>query len=106
MPSTKNDIAGMYAQSQLEKEKKERELKKLQNDYRAVFGSPEGQRVFWDIVGQTYVFSPFGEQNAKSYAKEGKRELGLYILAACGFQADAESLTKLAQMLKSANNKE
>jgi len=38
-----------------------------------------GRKVLWFLMHESYVFRPFGGQNAAAYAKEGKRELGLII---------------------------
>ncbi len=90
----------------LDKEKEENiesrriEIQKLQKAYQSVFGTPEGQKVFWDLLDQTYMFYPFEQENAGSYKKEGRREMGLYLLACCGFTKDANGLASLARMLQ------
>lgn len=79
---------------------KKEQLRNLQRDYREVFGTPAGNRVFFDLLNQTYIFHPFEQQNASAYAKEGKRELGLYLLGCVGFSDDSDGLTRLILMLK------
>ncbi len=81
-------------------ETRKRKLDSLRRDYQQVFSSPAGQRVFWDLLEQTYVFYPYEQYNASAYGKEGRRELGLYILAATGFSPDANSLLKLMKSLQ------
>lgn len=74
----------------------------LRDDYIHVFGTAAGNRVLMDLVKNCYIFSPFGQQNASSYAKEGKRELGLYILGRLGLNEDINSLHRLIQMLQAS----
>lgn len=48
------------------------------------FSTPHGLRTFLELIGSTYLFRPFITQSAASYAKEGKREIGLYYLNLLG----------------------
>jgi len=74
-------------------------LKDLLRDYQTVFGTEAGQRVLWDLLDQTYVFYPYQQYNASSYGKEGRREIGLYLLAAIGFRPDPAGLSMLTRSL-------
>ncbi len=68
------------------------------------FSTPEGLRTFLELIGATYLFKPFITQSAASYAKEGKRELGLYYMRLIG-ERDFMSLYNQAseQALKLIN---
>lgn len=80
--------------------KSQEEMGQLFRDYQHVFlGSDEGQRVLWDLLDQTYLFFPYEQQNASAYSKEGRREIGLYLLAAIGFRPDSGSLANMARLL-------
>ncbi len=63
-------------QLELLKEEKEEVIK--------TFSTPPGKKVFLELIGATYLFVPFITQSAASYAKEGKRELGLYYMKLLG----------------------
>lgn len=75
------------------------EFRQLLRDYQYVFSGPRGQRVFWDLLDQSYMFFPYEQHNASSYVKEGRREIGLYLLAAVGFRPDPSGLAMLAKSL-------
>lgn len=81
-------------------DQRKNEILKLQDDYRVVFGNPAGLRVLFDLFEKSYIFAPFGQQNAQAYAKEGKRELGLYLLSMIGFQSNPNQLMRLTMMLQ------
>ena len=78
----------------------EESLRAMRNDYRVTFGTPEGRRVLWDILDHSYLFTPFNQENASAYKKEGKRENALYILGCLGLTNDIDSLTRLIQTLQ------
>ena len=86
--------------SEKRSDQRKNEILKLQDDYRAIFGTPAGVRVLFDLFEKSYIFAPFGQQNAQAYAKEGKRELGLYLLSMIGFQSNPNQLSKLTLMLQ------
>lgn len=96
----KDQIFGLDKVDKAQQEERRRLLEKRCADYKEVFSTPAGQRVFWDLMEQTNVFMPFMQQNAGAYVKEGRRELGLYLLAAFGFTPDPGSLAKLAMSLQ------
>ena len=98
-----SDPFQLNAEKTARKHAQQQRIKDLQADYQEVFGTAAGKRVFWDLLGQTYIFQPFGDQNAKAYAKEGRREIGLYILAACGFNSNSSGLIRLVKMLQEAS---
>jgi len=102
----KLDAFGLNKLAEDERKKKTDELRQREHDYQAVFGTEAGQRVFWDMIEQTYVFQPYFHQNASAYVKEGRREIGLYLLASVGFTPDAQSLSRLVEMFKQATIKE
>lgn len=86
--------------NKLKKRKEEEELIRLRKAtleaaYRNVFSTDDGQLVFWDLLNKTYVFKEFGAQNASAYAMEGKRVLGLYLLAQTGFTETDDGLKDL-----------
>lgn len=78
-----------------------RELRAMSMRYQRVFSGHDGQTVLWDILEQTYLFFPYLQQNAGSYVKEGRREIGLFLLARMGFTPDPNSLRRLAESLAS-----
>lgn len=53
----------------------------------ATFSTPAGQKTFLHLIDATYLFKPFIGQNASNYAKEAKREIGLYYMKLLGVEA-------------------
>jgi len=96
------DIFRLNRPREEKKEERERRVILLRRDYDLTFGSPHGERVFWDLMEVGYAFVPFGAQNASAYAKEGKRELSLYIMAMRGFSPDPEQFRRLTLSMATA----
>jgi len=73
----------------------QRDLDNWRNDFRKTFcETPHGRRVLTWLVHETYIYRRFEQQNAKAYALEGKRELGL----------EVQDLIGLTNMLQALNN--
>jgi hypothetical protein len=75
------------------------DLKEERDDVILTFSTPHGQRIFLDLIDSTYLFIPFVTQSAASYAKEGKREIGLYYLHLLGTKAFMNLYNKASEQL-------
>ena len=66
---------------------KDLELEKEQweRDFSETFSTPQGRRVLVWLTHQLYVFRPYKQFNAGSYAQQGKREVGVEIAEILGW---------------------
>ena len=73
------------------------EIQEERNDVIEAYSTSAGQRVFLELIGATYLFDPYSGQNASSYAKEGKREMGLYYMKLLGPEAFMDLYNQASQ---------
>lgn len=80
----KKPLVSNAADTKQIKEATEREKlqeKQESKDYRVALGTPEGRRVFWNILCEAGMFQDCSETSALSaYRFLGKRSMGLYIV--------------------------
>lgn len=69
---------------------------RLAKDYREVFSSPHGERVFEDLIKKTGVFSSSFTGNSRGMFLQGQQAVGLYLLK----MRDLDSPTGLRSWLK------
>lgn len=72
------------------------QLTGIHRSYRAVFGSPDGQRVLRHICRQGFVFKPSMNTGGLTEFNEGRRSLALEILAFIG--KDEADIMKTIEM--------
>lgn len=66
-------------------EKKKVQLRQWKMDFEDVFtGTPQGRRVLWWLMHETFVFRSFTQYNASAYAVLAKQELGQDIMSVLG----------------------
>jgi hypothetical protein len=53
---------------------------RLADDYREVFSTPHGERVFEDLIKKTGVFSSSFTGNSRGMYLQGQQAVGLYLL--------------------------
>lgn len=63
------------------------EIIKLKSDYEKVFSTPEGERVFEDLLSRCHVFASIFVKSAEIYKLEGERNIGLFLLKRRGLMA-------------------
>lgn len=57
------------------------EFQQIINDCAAVIRTPAGKRLIWHLLEQCHVFTSTFTGNSRTYFLEGKRSIGLYLLA-------------------------
>ena len=51
-------------------------------DFRAVFGTAQGKRVLWEVLGWCQIYRAYrGSDTTELFMREGKRNIGLRLLA-------------------------
>lgn len=67
-------------QDKLNKKLEEQE-RQLKEDFKRVFNSPHGKRVYKHILERCHVFHTTFTGSSKTFFLEGERNIGLYLLA-------------------------
>lgn len=68
----------------------------LVNDYKTLFDTKRGHRVFCDLLRRCHVFETTFTGNSATYFREGERNIGLYLLS-MREMADYEGLQETKQ---------
>ena len=81
----------------VEKERRKAELDRIrfeekQKKYRDVFGTKDGREVLDDILDECHVFHTTFTGSSKTYFLEGKRALGLFLMAMVGLNGTVAEL--------------
>jgi len=80
MPKLGPDVLGIGQDREKTNAELELKHKELLRDYNLVYRTPEGQRVFHDLVEKCYLFRTTFTGNSQGMMLEGKRQVGLYLL--------------------------
>lgn len=64
--------------------KEELEQFKLQEDFKTVFGTPEGKRFFWYLLVRCHFINSTFTGNSKTYLLEGERNVALHLIELAG----------------------
>lgn len=80
-----SDLLADVREAQREAElRQDLETRQILNDFREVFGTPAGRRVFMHILRQCYFFASTFTGNSRGFFLEGRRAVGLELTALMG----------------------
>lgn len=85
-----------------QQEKLDLEREKELNDLRFILKTPQGRRVFKRFLNQARIFQSTFTGNSRTFFLEGRRDLGLFILA----EGVSASPTEMASVLIDMQEKE
>ena len=90
------------------KKQQERDKKRIErrkNDLRKILSIPEGRRFYWELLTKAGVFRTSFTGTSTTYFNEGKREIGLQLLAEL-MEVKPEAFTQMQREYKSLQKEE
>ncbi len=106
MTNSNKALVGNASDSQQVKNaKRSEESKRNQelNDVEFVLSTPQGRRFLWRLLGVCHVFKTSFTGNSTTFFNEGKRDIGLRLLADIN-EASPDSYLKMMQEAKKEQN--
>lgn len=106
MTNSNKALVGNASDSQQVKNaKRSEESKRNQelNDVEFVLSTPQGRRFLWRLLGVCHVFKTSFTGNSTTFFNEGKRDIGLRLLADIN-EASPNSYLKMMQEAKKEQN--
>jgi hypothetical protein len=97
-----DDLFGQDGQKKRIQDRRSRLIDRQLSDIRRVLGIPEGRRLVWRLMSEAGIFRSSFTGNSETFFREGKRNIGLFILADV-MVAQPESFTVMQR--EAANDK-
>lgn len=98
-----NEISeGLYLEEYIKNQQKVLE-DKVKNEglllsYKAMWNTPDGRRVLWDILSMCRVFHLSMTGNSWTYFNEGGRQIGLYLMTMLNLGNVADDVTDFQKL--------
>ena len=89
-----NDFYRDESENKVMSRREERNKNRIHNDFKEILSTISGRRFIWELLSETAVFQTSFTGDNQTFFKEGKRDIGLFILNRI-FSVAPDSLTTM-----------